>query len=142
MEITKEIRSYLHNDNKGSVLTATQGKGRFLISGDIDKLLTSSGIEPEYMKSEGIESIRRQKEDGNYYYFLKNRSDKQYDGWITLQADYTQLPITTHDRCGYALTRQEDDNSSYLILNRRTIIVETLKGDMRATHSMTIPMKS
>jgi hypothetical protein len=132
MEITKEIRSYLHNDNKGSVLTATQGKGRFLISGDIDKLLTSSGIEPEYMKSEGIESIRRQKEDGNYYYFLKNRSDKQYDGWITLQADYTSAayynPMTGVD--GYALTRQEDDTTAlYLILNPgETIIVETLKG--------------
>jgi len=67
------------------VKSATVGRGRFLISSDLNELLNAAAIRREDMANKGLQFTRRKNVDGSEFYFIANRSDHQLNEWIPLQ---------------------------------------------------------
>jgi hypothetical protein len=63
--------------------TAVHGKGRIVVGGDIDALMSAAGIRREAMYEAGLECIRRLNDDGTVY-FIANRTDTRFEGWVPM----------------------------------------------------------
>src|SRR6185437_10818837 len=71
--------------NDSEIKLATVGKGRFLISNNLQQLLKYASIRREGMTDKNLEFARRQNLAGSEYYFIANRSGQFINEWITLQ---------------------------------------------------------
>jgi len=77
-------RSLQFHESKDGVQKATLGKGTVFMSDDLGKLLISGKVRRESItEHRGLQFIRR-KSDKGAFYFIDNRSDKVFDGWIKL----------------------------------------------------------
>lgn len=129
MNALKEKLSFSGN---AGLQTATYGKGKIILSDNIAGLAANTGIQPENIYSSGLQCIRRLKDDGNYYYYILNTSEKHFDGWITLNASYSSAalynPMT--DVTGYAKTRKENGKTEIYVSIKpdEAFIVETFKN--------------
>lgn len=128
----KKLAGQLSFRQEGNLRIASCGKGKIIVSGEMSGLIVQAGIQPETFYQNGLQCIRRLKEDGNYYYFIKNTSQTGFEGWITLQADYASAayynPMTGAD--GYAPSRQEKGKTELYIQIRpeESLVVETFKN--------------
>jgi hypothetical protein len=131
-EKIKKLIKQLSFKQTGNLRIAACGKGKIIVSGEISELVAIAGIQPESFYKQGLQSIRRLKEDGNYYYFIKNTSLTKFTGWITLQANYASAayynPMTGVD--GYAPSKQEKGKTALFISLQpeESFIIETFKG--------------
>lgn len=66
------LKDRLRFVEKGKVCIAQYGKGKFITSGTISDLMSESGIISESICKQGLQCVRRLKEDGNFYYFILN----------------------------------------------------------------------
>jgi hypothetical protein len=65
-------------DESGKIIQAGN-----IFFGDLEVVLHTAKIAREPMTDTGLSFVRR-KFDGGWYYFIANRGEKNYDGWITL----------------------------------------------------------
>ncbi|HEX8676790.1 MAG TPA: glycosyl hydrolase, partial [Segetibacter sp.] len=72
------------SENEG-VKKATIGKGSFLVSGEMSALLKAGGVRMETLNQNGLQFIRRKNVDGSTY-FIANRSEKEVNEWVTINA--------------------------------------------------------
>jgi hypothetical protein len=72
--------------NNPGVVKATYGKGMILSGDDLDQLLTFAGIRRETMSDNDLMFSRRETLTG-FTYFINNRGEKAFDGWIPLQVN-------------------------------------------------------
>ena len=72
--------------NNPEVLKAVYGKGMILNGSDLEQLLTFAGIPRETMTDDKLAYARRQTPAGTVY-FITNQGEKEFDGWISLQAE-------------------------------------------------------
>src|SRR5262249_23794503 len=95
------------------------GKGRFLLGGDLKRLLALAGIKPEPMVGRGLGFIRRS-DGGSQYYFVVNQGDRAVDGWVALRGAAKSVAIfdPMREEKGIAATRRSDtgDTEVYLQL--------------------------
>ncbi|MBE9510824.1 MAG: glycoside hydrolase [Bacteroidetes bacterium] len=85
------------------VRQADIGKGRFLIGGNIEEMLSLVNISREPVADAGISFIRRTHK-GGYYYFLTNPGKQALDGWVNLgvKAESAKLFDPRSSRSGIA----------------------------------------
>ncbi len=95
-------------DFDGNMARAKIGQGKILIGGNLPKLLEAIGIERERMADSGLEFVKR-KHDFGIDYFIANRKEPAYDGWLPLSIDaksvLTYDPL--HGNKGLAQIRQQ-----------------------------------
>ncbi len=127
----ENLKNELLFKQDGNRRIANYGKGLIVVAKEIPELITHSGVQPESFYIDGLQSIRRIKDDGNYYYFIKNTSDTLFTGWVTLQADYRSAalynPMTGAE--GYALTKSDESKTAIYVSMRpeESIVIETFK---------------
>jgi len=66
-----------------TVATAVVGKGKFVVSDNLQTLLDIATIRKETMLEQGLQCNRRNTADGHTY-FIANKSGKAFDGWVEL----------------------------------------------------------
>ena len=114
------------------VRVAPQGKGRIVVSGKLDRLAAYADVQPESLYAQGLQSIRRVKEDGNYYYFIRNTTNEPFDSWIALNAPLgTAIVYNLMTGCaGHgAVCDQFGDTTIRLQLKpNECVVVETFRG--------------
>jgi hypothetical protein len=66
------------------IQTVKVGRGRFLLGGDLKRLLLSAGVKRESLVDQGLQFIRR-KHGNSHYYFILNSGGNPLDGWVALQ---------------------------------------------------------
>ncbi|HEY8690930.1 MAG TPA: glycosyl hydrolase [Chitinophagaceae bacterium] len=81
----KNMVNQLNFTDVEGIQTAQIGKGRFLLSDDMNVLLKMGGIRTETLHDQGLQFTRRKNTDGSTY-LLSNRGNKKVNGWITLNA--------------------------------------------------------
>ncbi|HYC70675.1 MAG TPA: glycosyl hydrolase [Opitutaceae bacterium] len=64
---------------------AEMGRGQFLIGNDVLRLLARADVHPEPAAGHGLQFVRRRNERGAFY-FLVNRADRSFEGWLQLQS--------------------------------------------------------
>ncbi|HVF96697.1 MAG TPA: glycosyl hydrolase, partial [Flavisolibacter sp.] len=81
-KLFQQLTATLNFKEEGKLKKATVGKGAFFVSDDLNALLAASKARKEELE-EGLQFIRRKNADG-LVYFINNRSDKVFDGWVPL----------------------------------------------------------
>jgi hypothetical protein len=74
------------------VKEARVGKGRFLMSDEVTPLMETAGISRESMTDAGLQFVRRTYKTGNSY-FVANKTDKAFDGWVQLAGKATSVVV-------------------------------------------------
>lgn len=92
--------------NNPEVLKAVYGKGMILTGNDLERLLSFAGIERETMTDQKLAFARRQTSTGTVY-FITNRGEKEFAGWIPLLATASSAAIFNpmDDKYGIAKSR-------------------------------------
>lgn len=68
----------------GKVKKATVGKGAFVVSDDLEALLSAANVKHEVIAEKGLSFIRRKNSDGKVY-FINNRTEKTVYDWVPLR---------------------------------------------------------
>jgi hypothetical protein len=118
--------------NYKNVVQAQTGNGKIVMGSDLNDLLAYAGIRRESMTDFGIKFIRRESKSGSIY-FIKNQSDKLFDGWLPLNSVASSVAIydPMTEKAGTAKNRNAKDGGSEVLLKLNpgeTLIVETNKG--------------
>lgn len=96
------------------VIRSSFGKGVIFrgVSGN-DSYPVQTIVEPEEMPRDGLSFVRRSF-DGGWNYFIVNRSETNFDGWVTLgrPAKSTVILDPMTGNSGVAVTRQSAANST------------------------------
>lgn len=80
----QQLTSQLSFQDAGKVKKATVGKGAFIVSGDLEALLSAANVKHEVIAEKGLSFIRRKNSDGKVY-FINNRSEKTVYDWVPLR---------------------------------------------------------
>ena len=104
------LTSQLHFNAQGAVQKAIIGKGAFLVSDNIEALLKFAGVRMETINEIGLQYIRR-KNAGGSFYFINNRSDKEVNSWVTLNAKAASVAMfdAMTGKSGLANWRKDND---------------------------------
>lgn len=74
------------------VKTARVGKGCFIVSDEMDALMSAGKVRSERVAEKDLSFIRRKNSEGTAY-FIDNRNDKAMDEWIPLNAKATSVAL-------------------------------------------------
>jgi hypothetical protein len=126
------------NKNKNGVEMAETGRGKIYLSADLMQILQLAGIRRETMVDSGLEYARRQNEDGSEFYFLANRSDKFFEGWVNAQtkANGAALYHPMSGDSGVARFKKSANGCLSVFLQLEpgeSIIVQTSKNAIKGT---------
>lgn len=128
----RKLTSSLEFSDNAGISTAKCGKGRFIVSSDLDAMLSSAGISRETMYDLGLQCISRVKPDGGRYYFIRNAGKNTVRGMIPIDIECGTVgiynPMT--DKFGYGDTGAADGKTTvYMeILPDQSFLLETFKG--------------
>lgn len=86
--LTKEIEANAEEPNG----MYAKGKGTIVLNADIKDALNIMGIAPESLSGQGLQFIRRKKEDGKFYYIV-NHTAKDIDTFIELKTKGASLQL-------------------------------------------------
>jgi hypothetical protein len=99
--------------SKAGTVIASVGHGRFVIGPSMETLLAQAGLRTENLGAPGLEYLRRRTDRG-FVYFLVNRNDHAFEGWMTLRSPAASAalfdPMTGQN--GIAAIRTPDTTSS------------------------------
>lgn len=116
--------------NNSQIKSAAIGKGRFLISNNLQQLLKYASIRREEMTDKDLQFARRKNADGSEFYFIANRSDKPLNDWVTLQTKANGVslynPMTVDS--GVARFKKNDKRLIEVLLQLKpdeSVIVQT-----------------
>ena len=124
------MKASLKFSEKDGLNIASCGKGRVIVSSDIDAMLAEAGVTRESLYDLGLLSISRVKNDGGRYYFLKNPGRETVEGWIPLDVICGSAAIYNPmtEAFGYAKTRTSEDGKAQVwmrILPDESFLIET-----------------
>lgn len=110
------------------------GKGRILIGSDLDALLGYATVRRETLVEEGIDFIRKKESQDRSLYFLSNRNEEAFEGWLPLQvnAHAAVLYDPTIGKFGKAKSRKnvKDMLEVFVQLSKKqTLFIETYDQD-------------
>ncbi|HEY6503066.1 MAG TPA: glycosyl hydrolase [Chitinophagaceae bacterium] len=93
----------------GSLKTAVIGKGKFIVSNDLDVLMGNAKARKESYAEKGLSVLRRKNADGTVY-FINNRTDKGFSDWIELSGNPVSVALfdAMTGKSGLAKWRKND----------------------------------
>lgn len=128
--------SFEVQDNGMKILRTKKG-GRMISNDDIDQLLSSSNIRQERLAEKGLSVLRRRNTDGHVY-FIDNRTDKSFNGWIELNILPASLalfdPMTGKN--GLAKWKKNDKGNIEVLLQLQSfgsVIIQTYSSKKTTT---------
>jgi hypothetical protein len=135
-ELKKQIVQISFADSgNGDVRRAKVGRGRFLLGGELKRLMESAGVRREPMVDRGLRFTRRSHDSGTHY-FIANQSDKPMDGWVALAAGARAAAIfdPMSEARGLATTRRSSNGAFEIYLQLapgESRIVRTFSATVR-----------
>lgn len=129
----KTLLKKLRFRSEGALQTATIGKGRFIVSDDLEALMKASSARKEQLAEKGLSVLRRINDNGTIY-FVNNRGTQSFDGWVTLDNDgaTTILFDAMTGEHGTAKTRKNSEGKTEVYIQLRSfesILVQSYKKE-------------
>lgn len=120
--------------DKDGIQEADCGKGRIVISDDLDRLVASAGVGRETLYDKGLLAIRRKKEDGGYYYFIRPEGTEHgFEGWVHLQDKFKAVAVFNPMNGLSGMAKIRNGNEFYLQCKPgESLIVETFHHAVKA----------
>ncbi|MDB5208693.1 MAG: glycoside hydrolase family 2 protein, partial [Flavisolibacter sp.] len=91
-KLFQQLAAGLRFTDDGNVNKATVGKGGFYLSDDLENLLSAARTRKEVLADKGLQFIRRKNADGSTY-FINNRTDKAFEGWVPLAVKASSVAL-------------------------------------------------
>lgn len=128
----ESLINQLNFSENAGVKKAAIGKGAFIMGDDIDALLKAASVRMEPMIEEGLQFIRRKNADGATY-FIANRSGKQVNEWVTLNAKAASVAMfdAMTEKSGVANWRKKSDGTTEVMVQLQpfeSVIVQLFNG--------------
>lgn len=100
-------------NDKDGVRWATVGKGQVLVGNNLQQLLQGAAVKPEALAEKGFDFHRRRNEDGSTVYFIANKSNAKWEGWLPLRikGEGVALYNPMSGVAGIAQTRKDADGN-------------------------------
>ena len=134
--LTRLLQQLSFTGDEAGVQEASYGKGRVLKARNLDQLLVAGKVTRESLGDQAsLKFIRRSNEKG-VYYFINNRSDKAFEGFVKLgkkgASSYALFDAMTH-QSGLAITKSSTDGDEvYLQLKPwSAIIIQASKSPLK-----------
>ncbi len=110
------------------VSQAKIGEGSFLLSDDLEAMMTYAKVYRETMTDSGLQFVRKTSAKGNYY-FINNKSGKPFEGWVKLEVEAKSAALYNPMTAALGMAKYRNGNEVYLQLAvGESCIVETLKA--------------
>ncbi len=110
------------------------GKGRILVGDQLDDLLSYASIRKESMVERGINFIRKKESGNRTLYFIANKNNQPFDGWLPLEVMAASAvlydPMT--GELGKAACRKSNEGTLEVqvhLTTQQTILIETYEGE-------------
>ena len=87
-----QLKSTLAFSESGTIKKAIVDKGAFLVSENIEALLTTASVRKETLYESGLQFVRRKTTEGQCY-FINNRSDKAVDQWVSVNSNAASVAL-------------------------------------------------
>ena len=115
----EEFQKLMHqlnlvSTNDSEIKSATIGKGRFLISNNLQQLLKYASIRREDMTDRNLEFARRQNADGSEFYFIANRGAQSINEWITLQTKANAVSLYNPMTADSGVAQSKVNNKGFI----------------------------
>lgn len=123
------------NEN-GKVKRASIGRGEFVVSEDMNALLTTASIRKESLTAKGLQFVRRKNPDGQTY-FITNRTDKALNDWFVINSKPNSVALfdAMTGIKGLAKWRTKDEGNIEVLLQLQpfeSVIVQTFNAKKTA----------
>ena len=110
------------------VSQAKIGEGSFLLSDDLEAMMTYAKVYRETMTDSGLQFVRKTSAKGNYY-FINNKSGKPFEGWVKLEVEAKSAALYNPMTEALGMAKFRNGNEVYLQLAiGESCILETLKA--------------
>jgi len=129
-----ELVSSVNFEEGGSYSLARTGRGKLLISDDMEAMLTEAGVFPEELARSGL-WFNRVTRSGGACYFISNWSENMVDQWITVQESGTCAvwfnPMSRERGKAKVKTNGKNQSEIYIKLNRgESLILQFYNSDI------------
>jgi hypothetical protein len=137
-EKQKEYKTLINSipfTKEDSSLTASIGKGKFIISHNINSSLKQVSIKNEYFSKFGVQYIKRKRLDDGYDYFIANLNNKKIEQWIPLSVNFESILFfdPLNGKRGTAKTRTAKSKEFFLQLEPgQSLIIRTFNQKITA----------
>lgn len=123
----------------GNTSKATVGTGAFFVSDDLEALLRAGRARKESLATEGLSVLRRKNANG-FMYFVNNRTQNDYNGWIELSEQSSRIALfdAMTGKSGLARQRMNSNGRREILLQiapHESVIVQVYKGNPAWTHT-------
>jgi len=111
------------------------GKGRILVGANLDELLSFASARKETMVDRGIDFIRKKESNDRTLYFISNRNEAMFEGWLALSVKASSAvlydPMTGQFGKGKIRENDKGITEVFVRLNtRQTLLIETYLQDV------------
>lgn len=136
-EKQKEYSSLINSisfTKENSSLTASIGKGKFIIANSIKSSLKNSSIKNEFFPTIDVQYIKRKRADGGYDYFIANLNNKKIDQWIPLSVNFKSILLfdPLDGKRGRAKIRTTENKEFFLQLEPgQSLIIRTFNHEIK-----------
>lgn len=134
-EYANAINQIQFSSVRDGVEEAKFGKGRFLRSNDLVKLMEYGEIKRESLVDLGLQFIRKKTSDGTLY-FVSNWSDKKINSWVPLSGSANAIGLfdPMFGRSGLAKMKSTEDESQVLLqLDRgESLVIQMYNHEVKA----------
>ncbi|HYO23107.1 MAG TPA: glycosyl hydrolase, partial [Flavisolibacter sp.] len=108
----ESLLAQLNFTETAGIKKAAIGKGAFLVSDDMNALANAASVRKENLVETGLSFIRRKNGDGHTY-FINNRTDKPFNGWVPIKVNAASVALFNpqFEKSGLAKWRKNDKGS-------------------------------
>ncbi|NML56856.1 glycosyl hydrolase [Chryseobacterium cheonjiense] len=111
----------------GNVKSATFGKGKIVLSSDIKKGLELLKIEREKLTDTGLKFVRRQFDDGKYYYIV-NHTSKEISQNIPLNFTGRQVVVMNPENGEFGIAETQNNSVRIQLKSGESLIIKISKN--------------
>lgn len=111
----------------GNLKSATFGKGKIVLSSDVEKALEYLKIEREKLTDTGLKFVRRQFDEGRYYYIV-NQTSKEINQNIPLNFVGKQVTLMNPENGNYGLAETHNNSVRVQLKSGESMIIKNTEN--------------
>ncbi len=107
----------------GNLKTAAFGKGKIIVSSDVEKGLEFLKIEREKLTETGLKFVRRQFEGGKYYYIV-NHTSKEINQFVPINYSGKQVSIMDPENGNFGIAEIQNNSVKIQLKSGESLILK------------------
>jgi hypothetical protein len=111
-------------NQQGNVKAVSFGKGKIVLSSDVEKGLEYLKIDREKLTDVGLKFVRRQFDGGKYYYYIVNHSSREIDQFVPLNFSGKQVALMNPENGDFGLAETQNNSTRVQLKSGESLIIK------------------